>query len=179
MTRALTGLRFPACGRSQRLGSTQHPVPSPQPSNSLDLCSARLAWSSVMHPQHYAGAAAGGQSVLGLSAQSARDEQREAPEFSSLAFKGSSTSTRGHHSELSTQASNCRSFLIKPFCPDHSSTFEDKHYFDRSERAATCCASGSSTGSTDTARPRSTRLSRARGRTTLPSPSRVREIGRR
>lgn len=71
----------------------------------------------------------------GLYAQSARDEQREAPEVRQLVFKGvEHVDVHELARTLSTRASKCRSLVIKPFCmASHSPTFEDKYYLDRSE----------------------------------------------
>ena len=71
----------------------------------------------------------------GLYSQSARDEQREAPEIRRLVFKGADhVDVRELGRALFTRASACRSILIKPFClASHSPTVEDKHYLDRSE----------------------------------------------
>ena len=71
----------------------------------------------------------------GLSAQNTRDEEREQPEVRKLTFKGvKHFDVHDLVKSVSTQASKCRSLLIKPFCLfSHSPTFEDKHYLDRPE----------------------------------------------
>ena len=71
----------------------------------------------------------------GLGAQNTRDEQREDPEVRKLSFKGvKHFDVHDLVKSVSTQASKCRSLLIKPFCLfSHSPTFEDKHYLNRPE----------------------------------------------
>jgi outer membrane protein assembly factor BamA len=71
----------------------------------------------------------------GLRAQSARNDEREAPEVRGLVFKGvEHFDTRDITSTLSTRASKCRSIVIAPFCLiSHSPTWEDKYYLNRSE----------------------------------------------
>ena len=71
----------------------------------------------------------------GLFAQSTRDQEREDPEVRGLVLKGvKHVDVQELLKSLSTQATKCRSLLIRPFClVSHSPTFEDKHYLDRAE----------------------------------------------
>ena len=74
-------------------------------------------------------------SSSGLFAQSTRDQEREDPEVRGLVLKGvEHVDVQELLKSMSTQASKCRSLLIRPFClVSHSPTFEDKHYLDRAE----------------------------------------------
>lgn len=71
----------------------------------------------------------------GLFAQSTRDQEREEPEVRGLTMKGvKHVDVQDILKSISTQASKCRSLLIRPFClVSHSPTFEDKHYLNRAE----------------------------------------------
>jgi outer membrane protein insertion porin family/translocation and assembly module TamA len=68
-------------------------------------------------------------------AQSTQHDQREAAEVRAIKLVGvKHVDQYDLLKSISTQASKCRSFLLRPFClVSHSPTFEFKHYFDEAE----------------------------------------------
>jgi outer membrane protein insertion porin family/translocation and assembly module TamA len=70
-----------------------------------------------------------------LSAQSAKNDQRESPEVRKLVLRGVKHVSRlDLERSVSTQSSQCKSILLQPFCwISNSPTFVEKHYLDRDE----------------------------------------------
>jgi len=70
-----------------------------------------------------------------MIAQNTHNLQLEAPEVRALDINGvAHVDVRDLERSISTQATKCRSLLLEPFCLlSHSSTFQERHYFDEAE----------------------------------------------
>ena len=70
-----------------------------------------------------------------MAAQDTHDLQRESPEVRKLDITGvKHVDQRDLERSISTQVTKCRSLVLEPFCAlSHSSTFQDRHYFDENE----------------------------------------------
>ena len=94
----------------------------------------------IASPRRWVVAAAVGMALLvlpgGAEAQRARDDEREAPEVKKLELRGVRGVSQDELREsLATQASECKSLLLKAFFCwySHAPVFFDRHYLDREE----------------------------------------------